>query len=624
MSESKSLFDPKSLDAFPQTPGVYLMKDVHQKIIYIGKAINLKNRVKQYFAQTPDPRPFVSLLPEILSQIDLISTQSDKEALILERTLILKHKPKYNVLLKYNDRQFFLKIDLNEAWPKFEIIHKITKSEEVHGIKVFGPYLSFRDLNAVYQQIEKYFQIRNCADTIFRNRATPCLQYQIKRCSAPCVLKVNRNDYLEEIQHAIDFLDGKTNQLLNQLEQKMLNASAEQSYELAIYYRDQIIAIQRALEPQLVSGYQEDCDSIGFYRDGDHVQIVVLEIRNSKLSHSDNFDLSDQGGDDEEVLESFLCQYYAKKIIPSRIDLPFKVENKSTIKESILQIKSQEGLSSPVKTFKLIDQPKDQYLQLRAIAIQNAQHRYLQTQQHLKFRNQALLSLKQLLKLRQIPLRIECYDISLIQGDSPVGSQVVFHEGKPLKSAYRIRHITEITDQNDDFGMMREVLMRRFSHREDNDILPDLLIVDGGKGQLNVAVSVLSDLGIQGIDLVGLAKARHQGDIKTQERVFIVNQKEPVVLKEGSPAFRVMTQARDEAHRFALNAHRKLRTKNRFQSELDGIQGLGKVKKTALLKVFENIEAIKSAQITALSQVEGIDLGLATRIYEHFHQEIIF
>jgi excinuclease ABC subunit C len=436
------------------------------------------------------------------------------------------------------------------------------------------------------------------------------------------VLKIDRELYLGEIQSAIDFLEGKTLQLLNQLEQKMLNASMQQAYELAIFYRDQIIAIQRALEPQQVSGYQEDCDSIGFYRDGDHVQIVVLEIRNGKLSHSEHFDLSDQGGDDDEVLESFLCQYYGKKAIPSRIDLPFKVENKNEIKESILQIRSQEDqiTTKASQYFKLIDQPKDQYLQLRSIAQQNAQERYLQVQQNQKVRNQALLSLKQILKLRQIPLRIECYDISLIQGDSPVGSQVVFHEGKALKSAYRIRHIEDAREQNDDFGMMREVLMRRFSHRDAQDILPDLLVVDGGKGQLNVAVAVLSDLGIQGIDLVGLAKARTQGDHKTQERVFLVNQRDPIILKEGSPAYRIMTQVRDEAHRFALNAHRSLRSKKRLSGDLDGIRGLGKAKKIALLQVFENIEAIKLAQIEALLKVEGIDLALATRIFEHFNQ----
>ncbi len=627
------MFDEqKELAHFPETPGVYIMKDRDQKVIYIGKAIHLKNRVKQYFGASADSRPFVALLPTLLSKIEFISTETEKDALILERNLILKHKPPFNISLKFNDKQFYIKIDLRQTWPKLEVIRTRLKEDQPHKqIRFFGPYLSAWDLKMVMRQVERFFQIRNCEDIVFKNRTRPCLQYQIKRCSAPCYFDIPREEYMVEVDQAMNFLSGDHQKIIETLKQKMFQEAEREEYERAAYYRDQINAIIRALEPQQVSNFTEDLDSIGFYREEDEIQLIVLEVRNGALINSIAFEFNVQYTENEELLKSFICLYYPKKeYIPQRIDLPFVLSSKQELQSAVNQIFKEKGID--LKPIKFNDQPKDQYLKLNELAHQNAVQILSQRIKKLASRN-AVLELYKLLKLKQIPNKIECYDISLIQGDAPVGSQVVFVDGKPHKQAYRIRHIQTVSDKNDDFLMMREVLMRRllrFSDPQvlgegeeinDDDIMPDLLVIDGGKGQLRVAVSVLDDLGLsQDIEVISLAKARHKGgDIKTDERVFLVNKRDGIALKPQSLSFKLLTQLRDEAHRFALNAHRKLRSKNRLENVLFEIKGLGPVKRKRLFEAFMTMEGIKQATIMELLKVKGIDEQLAGEIYRCLH-----
>ena len=595
--------------------GVYLMYDHHETVIYVGKAKNLRARLKQYFAKTPDPRPFVLTLPQVLSHIQTISTHNEKEALILERTLILKHAPRFNIAIKFGSGHLYLKLDQKKTWPRFYV----TRKRLDDGAKYFGPYLSGSDLRAMTHIVERAFQIRTCDDRDFRNRARPCMQFQIKRCSAPCVLPVDRQDYQEELDGASRFLQGKHPDLIRELKEKMFNASKALEFERAARLRDQIQAIERSLESQEVAGLSGDHDVVGLFRSADHAQIIILEVRGGVLLRSRPFALENQGADNAQLLSSFLHLYYAEGTpVPKEILVPVDPQELQALKACLVDIR--EGavhIKSP---------QRGRLARLLSMAEQNAEQSFFQAQKATKAREETLVKLKKLLKLSQIPRRIECFDISIFQGEAPVASNVVFEDALPRKQKYRVR-IIKTVEGTDDFAMMREAITRRFQNVSEQAEFPHLLVVDGGKGQLGVAVAVLEDLNLNYIDVIGLAKARYKGEDEdggskhSSERVFLPGIKSGIVLRPGTSSFRLLTQVRDEAHRVAINAHRRRRSRQRLSSPLDEVPGIGPKRRKVLLKTFGSLRGVYQASAEDLAMVPGISRQLAQSIYQAFRSD---
>lgn len=616
MTSSRETFDHNAfLPTAPQSPGVYLMYDHQGEVIYVGKAKRLRARLRQYFAKTPDPRPFVQTLPTTLSEIRTISTRNEKEALLLERTLILQHQPRFNVAIKFGSGHLYVRVNLKAPWPRFQV----TRSPRDDGARYFGPYLSGADMRVMLRVVERAFQVRTCDDRDFRNRSRPCLQYQIKRCLGPCVLPVERSDYLDEVDHACRFLQGRHPELLRELYEKMQGASATLEFERAARYRDQIQAIERSLQPQEVAGAQGDHDVIGVFCEGDAAQLVVMEIRGGTLLRNRPFSFEQQGSDHSALLETFLHLYYAEGTpVPRDILVPVDLEHLEALTERLSELR--EGAVS-------IRRPqRGRLARLIEMAMQNAEHAYFQAQQASRAREEALIQLKRILHLTALPQRIECVDISIFQGEAPVASHVVFEGGQPRKRAYRVRHIKTV-EGTDDFAMMREAITRRVKRGLEEGDLPQLLVVDGGKGQLAVAVTVLSDLGVDGIDVVGLAKSRYQGEgeegeaVRTMERVFLPGVKAPIALKPGTAPYRILTQLRDEAHRVAITEHRRLRSRRRLSSPLDEIEGIGPARRKLLLKTFGSLRGVYEASERDLAAVSGISSQLASRIYQAFRAE---
>lgn len=617
MSETTARFDHESFLAnAPTSPGVYLMYDHSGGVVYVGKAKNLRARLKQYFAKNPDPRPFVLTLPKRLSQIQTIMTHNEKEALILERTLILEHSPRFNVAIKFGSGHLYLKLDPKQVWPRFYI----TRKRKADGARYFGPYLSGSDLRAMTHVIERAFQIRTCDDRDFRNRARPCLQYQIKRCSGPCVLPVERTEYLSELESACRFLQGRHPELISELKEKMRQAAQTLEYERAAKYRDQIASIERSLQPQEVAGLSGDHDVVGVYRSDDSALLMLLEVRGGVLLRSRPFSLEDQGAETSELVGTFLHLYYADGApVPREILLPFILDDEGALADRLSELRGG--------TVKLSTPQRGRLARLVSMAQHNAEQSFIQAQQATRSREETLIKLKKLLNLSRIPRRIECFDISIFQGEAPVASNVVFENALPKKQSYRVRAIKTV-EGTDDFAMMREAITRRFQHSSEDsftqDELPQLLVVDGGKGQLGVAVAVLDDLGLSYIDVIGLAKSRYLGEStegeveRSAERVFLPGVKSPIALRPGSSSYRLLTQLRDEAHRVAIGAHRRKRSAQRLSSPLDTVVGIGPKRRKALLKTFGSLRGVYEANIEELSKVQGISIELAQSIYEAF------
>lgn len=591
------------------------MYDHREVVIYVGKAKNLKARLKQYFAKKPDPRPFVLSLPHILSTIQTISTHNEKEALILERTLILRYSPRYNIAIKFGSGHLYLKLDQQKPWPRFYV----TRQRGKDGARYFGPYLSGSDLRAMTQVVERAFQIRTCDDRDFRNRARPCMQFQIKRCSGPCVLSVDRDVYLQEVESACRFLLGRHPELLKELKQKMFEASKRLEFERAARFRDQIQSIEKSLQPQEVAGFSGDHDVIGLYRSDDHAQLIVMEVRGGVLLRSRPFLLEDQGADNVQLLVTFLHLYYAEGTpVPKELLIPVEAQGFTSLAERLAELR---GGAVHIKY-----PQRGRLVRLLAMAQQNAEQSFFQAQRATKAREETLVHLKKLLKLTQIPRRIECFDISIFQGEAPMASNVVFENALPRKQKYRVRSIKTV-EGTDDFAMMREAITRRFQNIQDADELPHLLVVDGGKGQLGVALAVLADLGLNYIDVVGLAKSRFQGESQdgsltySSERIFVPGIKSAIALRPGTGSHRLLTQLRDEAHRVAITAHRKKRSRQRLSSPLDEVAGVGPKRRKALLKSFGSLRGVYEASVEELVLVSGISPTVAQAIYKAFRIE---
>jgi excinuclease ABC subunit C len=561
----------------PKDPGVYLMKDATGLILYVGKAKNLKNRLSSYFQRGAHEVLRTEFLVQKIEFFDVILTETESEALILECTLIKKHKPRYNVRLK-DDKQYpYLKVRANEPFPRVEWTRKVKRD----GARYFGPFPSSWGARNTLQLLNEFFQLRDCSDNTFRHRSRPCIQYQIQKCTAPCVAYVTESQYRDQIERAIQVLEGKDQVVEKELTAEMNRAAAEEEFELAAFYRDRLQSLADVTAIQSVddSGKTRNRDVVAVARAGASGHVAVLQIRGGKLLSVRHIRLSntDDSQPDAELLGEFLSQYYlsleGEKEKRSRGDSAGDGEIDSTPDlgrshpSEILVRAAPKDLELIEKTCGLtVLVPADEKdFQLMNVAETNAKHALEQAKKTEEGHGlQALEEVQSKCHLSKTPLRIECYDISNFQGEDSVASRVVFMEGAPDKNLYRRYKIRTVEGQND-FAMMREVLGRRFSNSDEE--LPDLVVVDGGKGQLSQAVQILRELDLEHVPVVGLAKARTESDFQATEvessleRIFIPGRKNPVPLQPHMKAYKLLTHIRDEAHRFAITYHRNVRDK---------------------------------------------------------------
>ena len=599
----------EQLNQLPANPGVYLLKDAEGNILYVGKAANLHHRVRSYFGAGQKLSPKLQRMVARVNDLDFFVTTSEQEALILELNLIKRHRPHYNVRLK-DDKTFpYLKIDPTEDWPRV----CITRRLEQDGGRYFGPFASAKSVRQTLKIIKRIFPFRSCTKPITGTDLRPCLWYYVGKCLAPCVSAVSKEEYAEVIKQVILFLEGKQERVVQELESQMNKAAEVLEFEKATLLRDQIQAVNRVVEGQrIATTVRGEQDVIAFAEDRDQAHVQVFFIRGGKLIGRESFVL--QGTRSEEppqIMTSFIKQFYdSAPYIPPLLLLQHPVEDKVVIE---YWLQSKRG--SKVR----IEVPhRGNKKQLVQIVAENAQQGLAQ----LKIKQlatpsaveTALAELARELQLPHPPLRMEGYDISNIQGTSAVGSMVVFDKGKPKPSHYRRFRIKTVSGA-DDYAMLHEVIKRRFKRSSDTSapgtwtILPDLVLIDGGKGQLNAVQTAMHEVGADSVPLASLAKEN--------EQIFIPRKSEPLSLPGNSPGLQLLQRLRDEAHRFALSYHHKIRKRQTFASALDSIPGIGARRKRSLLRQFGSVRAIQEASLEELATTKGMSQSLAKRIKEY-------
>jgi len=596
----------QQLKTLPASPGVYLFKDKEGKVIYVGKGANLSNRVKSYFGTPTNLSSKIQQLVAKICDFEFIVTSSEQEALILECNMIKKYHPRYNVRLKDNKSFPYLKIAINEDWPGVYITRRFQKD----GARYFGPFASAGSVRKTLRLIKKIFPFRSCTKSIDGKDKRPCLDYYIHRCLGPCIGAVDKQEYREVINQVILFLEGKQELVLRELSDKMKASAQQLQFEKAALLRDQIRAIEKVIEGQKIAiTLRGEQDIIALARNEGQAYVEVFFVRNGKLIGRDHFIM--EGIRDEEpshIMTSFAKQYYASaSYVPPLILLQYPVDEMSMLSEWLKEQKgSRVKLQVPQRGVKK---------QLVSMVAENA-GKGLQLAKARQMNPEAMLSalreLKDRLFLPRIPLRIECYDISDIQGALAVGSMVVLEKGLPKPAHYRRFRIKTVEGAND-YAMIQETLRRRFRRgmvgKSTWAAIPDLVLIDGGKGHLATALEVRRELGVDSIPMASLAKEN--------EEVFMPGEPKPVAMPKDSPALHLLQRARDEAHRFAISYHRKLRHKESVTSVLDSIPGIGPKRRKALLKRFGSIEAIKEASPEELGQTESMTLALAKKVKEY-------
>jgi excinuclease ABC subunit C len=594
------LFDVNLLDQFPMKPGVYLMKDAENRILYIGKANLLKNRIKQYFAPAGDHRPMVPFLIRQIAHIDTIVVPSEKEALLLENTLIKKHQPKFNAILKDDKTFVSLMINNRHSWPMIRLIrYKDTPKED--GL-YFGPYTSAYAARQTYEILTRLFPLRQCTDEELKRRTRPCLLYSIKRCIAPCVGKCSKEEYDAFVEGAVKFLKGQDKEILKGLYAEMKKASENLEYEHAATILQTIRQIEHVIDTQtlVVKVNGKNSDVLAIYREGEEVMLVQLFFREGKLVGSEHYSFSNILEDEEDLFSSFILQHYQhREGLPDEILLPIPLKDAALVSEILSESHKKKRIS-------ILYPQKGEKRALVGIAEENAQAIFQQEKDHLELKEKMLLDLQETLKLNRYPKRMECFDTSNIAGTDPVASLVVFIDGEKDAARTRLFKIKTAL-KGDDYGAMREVLTRHLTRAKQTDDLPDLIILDGGKGHLNIGLEVFKDLDIASIDLIALAKeeGRHDRGI-TAERVFLPEHQDPIHLNLRSSLLFLLQKVRDEAHRKAIGFHRKRRQKRLLSSVMDAIPGIGPVKRARLLRHFGSVEKIKQASPEELKQVKGM------------------
>ncbi len=597
----------EQLRQLPESPGVYLMKDAEGNIMYIGKAANLRHRVRSYFGTGQKLSPKLQRMVARVAELDFFVTNSEQEALILELNLIKQHRPRYNVLLK-DDKTFpYLKIDTGEDWPRLYITRRLEKD----GGRYFGPFAGARSVRQTLRVIQRLFPFRSCTKSIKGTDSRACLKYYIGGCLAPCIGAVSRQEYAQVIKQVILFLEGRQERVVRELEKRMDKAAEALEFEKAALLRDQVQGIRQVIEGQrIATRVRGEQDVIAFAQDKDLACAQVFFIRHNKLTGRESFVL--QGTRHEEprqIMTSFVQQFYASSpYVPPLLLLQHPVEDMNVIKD---WLQNKRGTTVDVEV-----PQRGSKKQMVNIVAENA----AQGLEQLKIKRlsapevveDALAEIERELHLARLPLRMEAYDISNIQGQAAVGSMVVFERGKPKPAHYRRFRIKTVPGAND-YAMLQEVLQRRFKRgsraSDDWAIMPDLVLVDGGKGQLNTARTIMKDIEAESIPVASLAKEN--------EEIFIPRRARPIVLPRSSPGLQLLQRLRDEAHRFAITYYRKRHRREAFSSALDNIPGIGPRRKRALLRQFGSVKNIREAPEEELAATKGITSSLVKKLKDY-------
>ena len=585
----------------PTTPGVYLWRDKYQRIIYVGKAINLRNRVRSYVQQDVNRSVKVTAMMRRAWDVETIQTKTEMEALILEATLIKEHHPKYNIMLRDDKTYPYVKVTVQEEYPRLFMTRRLERD----GAKYFGPFTDVTAVHHVLRILRSYYPLRTCKSMKVER---PCLQYHMHYCEGPCMKYVTVEAYRKYIDDIVALFEGKQVKVIQEIMAKMEQASEDLEFELAAKYRDDLLSIQKVQEKQRMVTQRGDMDVLGMAIDGPMACIQLFFIRSGRLLGRENYFVQHEGDSPELVMTEFIKQYYGgSTFIPKELLLPMDSVDRELFSEWFTSMKGQQvEVSVPQRGYK-----KD----LIKMAEENAQNflaeRRRQWQYTIDKAGGAVKKLAEVLDLPRLPERMECYDISHMQGAETVASMVVFEGGKPAKREYRRFKLKTVQGKPDDFASMAEIMERRYGNEKDWP-MPDLIIIDGGKGQLNAALPVIRAMGVTDVPVISLAKRI--------EEVFVEGESESIILEHHTPELQLLQQIRDEAHRFAITYHRRLRGKRNLESVLDHIEGIGPKRRKALYKHFGNLDAMRVAELEELESVEGMNKKAALAVYEFFRR----
>lgn len=583
----------------PTTPGVYLWHDKYNRIIYVGKAINLRNRVRSYVRQDANRAPKVTAMMRRAVDVEIIQTKTEMEALILENTLIKEHHPKYNIMLRDDKTYPYIKVSVQEDFPRVYMTRRMERDEA----KYFGPFTDVTAVHQVLKLLRLYYPLRTCRSMKVDR---PCLQYHMHYCEAPCVGLVKAEKYRTYIDEVVQLFEGKHTPLLDTIQKKMEDAAEQLKFEQAARYRDQLTSIGKIQEKQRMVTQRGDLDVLGIAMEGNLACVQLLFIRGGRLLGRENYFVNTEGDEAEIIMTEFIKQYYGSTtFIPKELLLPMESSEQQLFTEWFTDMKGQNvDVSVPQRGYK-----KD----MINMAHENAQtflnERRRQWQHEIDKTGGAVKRLAEVLDLPRLPERMECFDISHTQGAETVASMVVFEGGKPAKKEYRRFKLKTTQGKPDDFKSMAEIMERRYGNETDWP-MPDLIVIDGGKGQLNAALPLIRQVGVVDVPVISLAKRI--------EEVFVEGQSDSIILSHHTPELQLLQQIRDEAHRFAITYHRKLRGKRNLESILDHIEGIGPKRRQALWKEFGTLEKMKEASVEELEQVESMNRKSAQTLYNFF------
>ena len=589
-------------------PGVYRMLDAKHKVIYVGKARDLKKRVSSYFNRTHDAPKTAAMMAQV-SRVDVTVANTEAEALLLEYSLIKQHKPRFNILLRDDKSYPYIYASTKHDFPRLRFHRGPRRGKG----RYFGPYPSTSAVRQTLNELEKLFLIRNCADSFFRNRTRPCLQHQIKRCTAPCVNLITKDQYAKDVDAAIQFLDGKNKSVVNTFVKRMEDASEAQDYEQAGRFRDQISKLKEIEARQLVKRSGNlDLDILGFASNSAIHCVTVMFIRNgSVIGSRDHFPRLQGETDKAKIINAFVAQYYLGRDAPAEIIVEVEIED-----GDLLQQELTERVGHKVQIRSRVRGDRLRWLQMARTNAEQGLNLRVASNATIK---RQFLALGEALQLEETPQRLECFDVSHTSGEATVASCVVFNSAGALKSDYRRFNLSPQA-AGDDYGAMSEALERRYARVKKGEVpMPDILFVDGGKGQLAEAMKVLSKLELDWLTVVGVAKGRSRRP--GAEQLFRPGESRPMTLSPDSPALLLIQQIRDEAHRFAITGHRQRRGKARRTSRLEKIPGLGPKRRRELLRQFGGLQGVSAAGVEDLAEVHGISRKLAETIYNALHLE---
>lgn len=601
----KTFLETFDVTRIPASPGCYIMLDAKKKPIYVGKAKNLRVRLRTYINEQ-DTRYNVKFLLRHVVDIEFLVTTTEKEALLLENSLIKQHKPRYNIRLKDDKTYVSLRIDLDERYPRVTVVRRYRKD----GARYFGPYTSTSAVRDTLKLIRRFFPLRLCSDQVLHNRTRPCLYFQMRQCMGPC-RPIEDGQYREVVNQVMLVLQGRTADLENRLREQIQGYAEHLEFEQAAVLRDRLFALRQTVERQRTVAVPgaEDRDAVGLYQEGRYVVVQAIFFRGGKMVGGRDYAFEGCEMPTEELLSSFLLQYGAQvPTLPAEILVPVELEDA----DSIAEILSERRGS---KVAVLCPQRGDKAA-LVELAVRNARHSFTERQLVEEANKDLMEQVRSALGLLRAPHRMECFDISNFQGDRAVGSMAVFEDGLPCKARYR-RYAIRSVEGQDDFAMLREILMRRYKRAIEEDDLPDLAVIDGGRGQLNVARAVFDDLGIDDLPIVGIAKSRAEGQARTPERFFVPNRVNPIILPQHAPVVQLMARLRDEAHRFAVTYHRKRRREATIKTPLTDISGVGPKRARTLLTQLGSLATIAASPVEAIAALPGFNEAIARSVLEY-------